>query len=342
MKRTTAPGSAAGFHVDRVPGVSSGSKGTAEDRNNLQEEVSAVVEGVGVALDGTDWMQLEKAIIANSHFPGETLDSAVELTPVGWASARSEIHPAYPKYCPVLYIGDADHDIAASAYPLLVAALRAQKAKAWSTGTTYITDHSVTVAAHVVTGSGVAWDGLLAALADDLLVDSAADTLAGGWGYGKSAYSNWRALNVGGTDYAITNVNVGAHTITITGDALAGAQTAIFYPNRIAGDTTKARTFRDSGRASVSADGREAVGGTRRRDRMQGHYHGISDGTGLVAKKDPGGSTDDNIAAAKWIQTASITGPSTDGTNGTPRTGGTTEPRSAVRYRYLFAGVYLA
>jgi hypothetical protein len=338
MKRTTSPNSAGGFHVDRNPGVTPGSKGTAEDRNNLQEEVCAVLDGIGVAMDGTDWMQLEKAIIANSHQPGEMLDLAVELTPVGWASARSKINTGFPKYCPVLYIGDVDHDITAAVYPLLVAALRAQKAKAWS-GAAYITDHSVTVAAHVVTGSGTAWDALLAALAEDLLVDNGADTAAGGWGYGKGAYSNWRCLNVGGTDYAITNVNVGSHTITITGDALAGAQTAIWYPYRIAGAATSARVFRDSGRALVSADGRESVGGARRRDRMQGHLHQFGAGNGLQSVASGGTLV---LPGAGTTIIGSNPTPSTDGANGTPRTGATTDPRAAIVFRYLWAGVYLA
>ncbi len=43
MKRTTAPSSVGGFHVDLVTGLSAGTKGMAEDRNNLQEEVSGAV-----------------------------------------------------------------------------------------------------------------------------------------------------------------------------------------------------------------------------------------------------------------------------------------------------------
>ena len=317
MKRTTATGAAAGFHADRVPGVSAGTLGIAEDRNNLQEEIISTIDGLGVALDGTDWLQLEKAIIARSHVVGEIIDIPIELTAVGWASARSKVSPTNPQYMPVLLITDADHDVTAASAPLFVTAMRAQKAKSGAT-----TDHSVTVAAHVVTGSGTPWDNMLAALAEDLLIHG--------------SYTAWRCLNVGGVDYAITNVNPGAHTITITGDALSGSQTAIWYPYRIAGLATSARVFKDSGRALVSADGTVNIGGARRRDYMQGHFHTLpaAGGGGVI-----------NIITFTTVASAQSNfsgSPVTDGVNGTPRTGLTTDPRAMVVFRYLWLGVYLA
>ncbi|MBE3063856.1 MAG: hypothetical protein IMZ69_02415, partial [Spirochaetes bacterium] len=189
--------------------------------------------------------------------------------------------------------------------------------------------------AHVVTGSGTAWDALLAALAEDQLVDAGTDTAAGGWGYGKAAFTNWRCLNVNGVDYAITGVSTAAHTTTITGDSLSGAQTAIWYPHRIAGSTTSARVFRDSGRATVAADGRESIGGARQRDRMHGHWHmmviGTVGGAGYVAMDMAETSNDASIIKA----------PYTDGVNGTPRTGPTTNPRASIVWRYLWAVVLI-
>ncbi len=337
MKRTTATGAVAGLHVDRVIGINDGSLGIAEDRNNYQEEICSVIEGAGATLDGADWMQLEKAIIAHSHVVGEILDAMLELTPVGWASARSKTNPTNPGYLPVLPIWDADHDITSTAYPDLVTALRAQKGKSSNGAGAWVTDHNVTVAAHVVTGSGTAWDYLLAALAEDQLVDASAATTAGGWGMGKGAYTNWRCLNVGGTDYAITNVNVGAHTVTITGDSLSGAQTAIAYPYRIAGAATSARVFRVSGEVSVAAGWQEGVGGYRRRDRLQGHWH-------ILTLKDVDGADHwaRTTTAAATAHPDNTEGPSPDGVNGTPRTGGTTDARSVVRYFYVWAGRYIA
>ena len=337
MRRTTAPNSAGGLHVDKVPGVSPGSTGIAYDRNMLQEEGCHVLEGLGVALDGTDLYQLEKALIARGMRVGAIYEMPFEETPVGWASARSSTNPGNPEYNPCVPLWDGDHDLTLAAYPLLVAKLRAQKAKSW-TGAAWLTDHSVTVAAHVVTGTGTAWDALLAALAEDQLRETAADTAAGGYGYGKAGYTNWRCLNVGGTDYAITNVNVGAHTVTITGDALAGAQTAICYPYRIAGSAS-ARVFQSSGEATVSQNTTECVGGFRRRDRVQGHLHTAANASSTGAQ--PGWWSGNQNGGAYGI---SPTGPgvSSDGANGTPRVGGTTDPRALIVFRFMWAGVYLA
>jgi hypothetical protein len=342
MRRTTAPNTAGGLHVDKVPGVSPGSTGIAYDRNMPQEEMCHVVEGLGVALDGTDLYQLEKALIARGMRVGAIYEMPFEETPVGWASARSSTNPGNPEYNPCVPLWDGDHDLTLAAYPLLVAKLRAQKAKAW-TGAAWLTDHSVTVAAHVVTGTGVAWDALLAALAEDQLRETAAATAAGGYGYGKGAYTNWRCLNVGGTDYAITNVNVGAHTITITGDALAGAQTSICYPYRKAG-STDARVFQSSGEATVSQNTTECVGGFRRRDRGQGHWHHLIHPAAAGAQNRMGAAADGNGATTDdfTLKNSTVLEPVTDTTNGTPRTGGTTDPRALIVFRYMHSGVYLA
>jgi hypothetical protein len=342
MKRTTAPNSVGGQHVDRNPGVSSGSKGTAEDRNNLQEELCHLIEGLGVALDGTDQYQHEKAAIARGLRVGQVYDMAAEETPVGWASARSTTNPGNPEYCPTVPLWDSDHDLTSAVYPKLVPFLRAQKAKAWN-GSSYTTDHSVTVAAHVVTGSGTPWDNLLAALAEDYLVHTGANTVSGGFGYGASG-SVWRSLNVGGTDYAIAagGVNPGAHTVTITGDSLSGAQTAIWYPYRIAGVATSARVFQDSGRATVSAGAQECVGGGRRRDRIQGHWHTSNTGPGIVSAPGTGGNVTATAGGSVWTTGAYMAAAVTDTANGNPRLGGTTDTRANVVFRFIWAAVMLA
>jgi hypothetical protein len=328
MKRTTAPNSVGGLHVDRVAGVTPGTIGVAEDRNNLQEEVAHPVELLGLALDNADQYQLEKAIIGLSKPVGELFELALEEAPVSWSGARNNSNPANPRYLPAVKLWDSDHDLAIANYPLLVPKLRAEKAKSW-TGAAYQTDHSVTVAGSVATGSGTAWDYLLDGLTEEQQVHG--------------SYTNWRCLNIAGVDYAITNVNRASHTITVSGSPATGAQTAILYLYRIAGSTTTARLFKDSGRATMTPDGITYVSGMRRRDRMQGHYHELvfkasasgQDGSNTAVMTSPNGTV--GVVMASNNQARSLV---TDGANGTPRTGPTTDPAAAIVYRYMWAGVY--
>jgi hypothetical protein len=328
MKRTTAAHSVGGLHVDKVLGVTIGTTGIAEDRNNWQEEIVSLIEGTGQALDSADWMQIEKAVQVGRV--GEVVEFTYEVTPVTWQNARNKTYPGNPRYMPMLAVWDADHDVDSAQAPLLVPAMRAFKAKASNGAGGWVTDHSVTVSAHVCTGSGTAWDNLLAALAEEELVDVA---------MGKSAYTAWRCLNVGGTDYAITGVSTAGHTVTITGDSLSGAQTAIWYPHRIAAQATKIRLFQQSGEATVAHGTSECIGGSRRRDRGQGHFHSIS--AGALGQSVQAGGNAYPINGSGNINTAFASTPITDTVNGTPRMGATTDPRATVVFRYLNAGVLL-
>jgi hypothetical protein len=331
MKRTTAAHSVGGLHVDKVLGVTIGTTGIAEDRNNWQEEIASLIEGTGQALDGADWMQLEKAIQVGRV--GEVVEFTYEVAPVTWQNARNKTYPGNPRYMPMLAVWDADHDVDSAQAPLLVPAMRAFKAKASNGSGGWVTDHSVTVAAHVCTGSGTAWDNLLAALAEEELVDVA---------MGKGGFTAWRCLNVGGTDYAITGVSTAGHTATITGDSLSGAQTAIWYPHRIAAQATKIRLFQQSGEATVAHGTSECIGGGRRRDRGQGHYHSpLSPGVQFPSSVVSGGSYQGPAGGTTQVFGNTTGAPATDGTNGTPRTGPTTDPRATVVFRYLNAGVLL-
>lgn len=313
MQRTTAPNSVAGLHVDKVPGVTVGTTGIALDRNNLQEEIVNAILGSGASL-GVAQTQLRDAIISLSHGVGEPVFSVVKKT-VGtsWPAVR---------------VDDADHDIAVANWPDLVAALRAQKLE--SDG---VTDFSGTVAGSVYTfATTTAGDRLLAALAEEQLVHG--------------SYTNWLALNIAGTDYAITAIAAGARTVTVTGSPPTGAQTGIVYPYRIAGSSTTARLRRMSGRALAGNDDQAGTGtgellaGMRRRDRGQGHNHPISTSTatgnpGLDNPSTHGLSHDTNIPGAQAMN------PITDGVNGTPRTGATTDPRAQSAYLYIWASRYI-
>jgi len=255
--------------------------------------------------DGTKW---NKTLMswADRYNIGSLIEGVADET----ASARN----------PIVKLWDADHILDVANYPKLVPILLAEKVKSWS-GSAYVTDHNVTVAGSVATGSGTAWDALLAALVEEVAVHG--------------GYTNWRAGNIAGVDIAITNISTVAHTITFASAPTSGAQTFIMYAYRIAGSTTIARTYKDSGRATMSPDGTLRVAGLRRRFHMQGHwhdFHGASTGSGNSYGGI--GSTDSGTKPG-------VLSPITDGPNGTPITGPETEPNSSTVYRTVWAGVQI-
>jgi hypothetical protein len=166
-------------------------------------------------------------------------------------------------------------------------------------------------------------------------------------------YTNGRSINIAGVDYAITAVNGGARTITVSGSPAAGSQTVLFFPHRIAGSTTTARLFRTSARAIVS--GGDAAGtilpGLRRRDYSQAWQLGGSKDKNyfsfLIADnqmEDSGGSA--NVGLQRMTTTAqghaNAVGPKNDGTHNNIRNGFNNEPRSLGAYIYIWGGRYVA
>jgi hypothetical protein len=276
---------------------------------------------LGLPFDPTDQYADMKQKIALMHKAGELVESALNEAAVAYSAAQSTAHSAYPEYNPIVPLWDDNHVLAVANYPILVPKLRAEKVSAWS-GSAYVTNHTVSVAGSVATGSGTAWDALMAALAEDTLVHD--------------GYTNWRCINIAGTDYAITNVNAPSHTCTVSGSPTSGSQTAIVYARRIAGSTTTARTYKDSGRALMSPDGTLRVAGLRRRFHMQGHYHDpLSPQASFYGS---GGATNQRNDTNPSMKSITTTGaPVTDGTNGTPITGPEIEPNSSTVYRAMWA-----
>lgn len=117
------------------------------------------------------------------------------------------------------------------------------------------------------------------------------------------------------------------------GDANNGTAPA-FYKTSDAGGTTRdtAGTFfvlPDTRAVVLKGAGNQTINtrvksgpafGAVEEDREQGHFHGVAAGS-LVTT---GGANSYVIGAGSALQASSITGPITDGVNGTPRTGATT------------------
>src|SRR6185436_9136387 len=260
MKRTTAAGSAAGLYVDYSAGVQPGTLLVAEDRNNVQEEICHTIEGVGWSLDSTDQYQLLRSTIALRESVGAIVEFPYKATPITVAASKSTTNPSFPLYLPIIDVTDADHDVPSTQAPDLVTTLRAYAATVLGSAS-----FTATWAASVGTFANTTVNNaLLLAIQEDALTQrwfssSQSATYAGSGG----DYSGGRCINVAGTDYAITAVNTGARTITVTGTPTAGSQTVIFYPFRIAGSTTSVSLHRLSDFVPVAAgdsDGVEIAG----------------------------------------------------------------------------------
>lgn len=187
--------------------------------------------------------------------------------------------------------------------------------------------------------NSAAENALLAGLAEDNLVHG--------------SFTNWRTITLAAAigditagTYAITALSTGSRTIsfafTAANNSGAVTATASFYRHRIVSSTTTARHFAASGRGFFSTDdtsGAEWIGGLRRRDRMQGHYHPITPVNNVSLNLGAGGPH--GWAGGGYLQTGnSIGAPSTDGTNGTPRTGSTTHGPGLAAFAYKWAGEY--
>jgi hypothetical protein len=81
------------------------------------------------------------------------------------------------------------------------------------------------------------------------------------------------------------------------------------------------------------------IGGLRRRDTIQGHYHELS-GNNQPLMTLPGASSSIGTGAFTVDYNSHISAPITDGTNGTPRTAKTTQSASLGAYLYMWAGSY--
>ena len=254
-----------------------------------------------------------------------------------------------------LYLENGDQTITTAHWPLGVPHLRSIPVayqRGQGTEVTGFASSGWAVAGNVVTitfTNTTAENAILAALSEELLAHG-------------NTYTGWRTIsvvNLGGSipagDYAITGISTIARTITFsytTGNASGGATTVNFYAYRITGSTTSALVYKAQGRTLMStgdldeetpySQQNEIIIGLRKRSRFQGHLlngsvSGIPVGTGgstaAALTYSVNSQTFQNHVAAEFLVT--------DLSNGTPRIGKTTDPKSMGAALFIWLGRYL-
>jgi len=342
MNKTTAPGSSAGQFVDDNPG--GGIVGTlivAADQNAHQDEVYNAITGSGLTPSAADngqlWDAIRKAIKERSRELGEIFDLPAKKAPVAFGPGTEDTY--FPAYC--LSDFDSYKDVSVANYPNLIDYLRAIKLVFKDGLAGEISAFGVTnwaIAANVATltfTNDADHIAFLTALNED-------QNLHGG-------FSNWKTFTlpnsigiINAGTYAISAINAGARTISFPYVASNGSgivtSTAEFYPHRIAGSTTTAREWSLKGLSLIGANdanGYFVSGGLRRRGFLQGHTHSyaVSSGGSAPCFAASSSAATDTTGVIKTV--------STDGTNGTPRTGKETHSPSAVVHWHRHAGIYL-
>jgi hypothetical protein len=144
--------------------------------------------------------------------------------------------------------------------------------------------------------------------------------------------SNWITLRWGTTDINISSFNPTTRVINITSGVPTGT-TIELYPNRILNSSdARHRQIEDS---TLINNGIQVISGLRLRDRMQGHRHQVSGTSANVIKNDPYTGAGTALVGSAGVI---VLDPSTDATNGTPRTGQFTRPRGLGVIFYEFVG----
>ena len=157
------------------------------------------------------------------------------------------------------------------------------------------------------------------------------------WLFAGSPTSGWRILVSGSTEYNITNIVTSTRKITVSGSP-SGTSIEI-YLNRILGSTTSAKHFSWAG-LGLYMTGQNKITGLRRRDKFQGHkFSAYVPGGGNPAPASYGQGCATDLS---YNISVVVSGPITDGTNGTPRTGPKTEMESGTVLAYVFVGTYTA
>ena len=296
--------------------------------------------------------------IAESVGTSKYVLAAIKGIAVGWGKEIGELYyldslktaTAFDKDTPSTFFPgicldaiDGQSDIAVANWADLVPHLRA-KGLTYNEGITGqksafdVTDWDITSNVATLTFANTTAEiAMLTSLLEDNLVHG--------------SYTNWRSITLAGAigditadEYAITNVDTTLRQIkfafTAGDNSGSGAFTINLYTNRVPGSTTTARVYEATARTLVSAndDDGENINGLRRRDKTQGHIHKVPD----EAPSSVGGTSFVSRGSGAATNTIFTDSPITEGTNGTPRVGKTTDPRSAVGHLYIHGRSYTA
>lgn len=183
-----------------------------------------------------------------------------------------------------------------------------------------------------------------------------------------SSFVNWRTLTINSTiatlpagTYGIQNFSTGSNTIDITVNyaGITGTGTASYYPFRLpdATSATNAYWFAVSD-ATLRTVGGDVIPYFLVRDRFQGFKFTASSTLTSFGNGTAEGVVDIGSAPGVFIVgsthttsptsldysasiTTTLTGPSDDGTNGTPRNGLTTRDRSIGVFKYIYGKTYV-
>jgi len=307
----------------------------------------AVTVSNALTLGGTSLLGLQKWTVERRHEVGEIFPLLDYKVSEPWNGANPDTY--FPAYClsvPDPGTANDTKTFTAAKAPNAVTYLRAIKS-------TYKRGLSGEVSSFSVTGSAISGNVVTLTFANTADVLAILASIAEEQSV-HGSYTNWMSVTLGTAigavpagDYAITNINAISRTLTFAytsaNNATNGAGAAQFYPFRVPGAATSARIFAMQGRTLVSANdsAQEVVAGLRRRDRLQGHKHSIEvniNSTSWGTIRPANSSTGTQATEAQAINPV----PTSDGTNGIPRTGTTTDPRALGVHYFLHLGELLA
>ncbi len=348
MRKIAGPGHVGNAFVDYdPPGTPTGTYVMADWGNDVQDELRGLEDEFSIAEAAGTNKYVLAAIKGLAIAHGKQLGELFFLPKYKAPAAFDKDNPE--NFFPGLCLDIGDQDLSVANWPDLVPELRTLRLtyNEGIGGEKYqfdVTDWAIVSNVATLTFDNVTPElAMLAALADDNLVHG--------------DYASWRSItlpsaigDISAGEYAITDVDPSTRKVSFAftaGDnSGSGTWVVSFYQHRIPGSSTTARVYeRPAGVlvAANDADG-ECIAGMRRRDRGQGHWH-----EELWA----GGSHYKAVASVFTAGTMSglrsdegtvleIKNPSTDGVNGTPRTGKTSDPRALVGHLFMWGRKFVA
>lgn len=330
MRKINSPGNVSNLFVDYDPVNNPlGTVYSADWGNDVQTDLIRVQEFAGLPEAAGSQANVLKSIIKIAKEQAKELGEVFSLDTLKLPTAFNATDTDTAQtYFPALCLSNINIQttISTTNWPLLVPHLRAKQIKYLEGLGGEVSSFACSVAGSVVTLTNTTENNrLLVALAKWVLVHG--------------SYTNWITVTVGGVDFAITNINTTTRAITVTGSPDAGATTCTFFPHRIPASATTARVYAHTGKSIISPNDSDGlfIPGVMMDDYMQGHWHEFFETNNDGAIQGTiGARTGANVLSASTF----VRNPTTDGTNGTPRTGLRTHSPSGVYHLYLFGRIY--